>query len=96
MQSHQELPQSRHFRLEQLQEGIYAAIHKEGGWAISNAGIVDLGDRTLVFDSFRSTQPALDLRLAAEQLTGRPVSIVVNSHYHADHTWGNCYFPASY
>jgi glyoxylase-like metal-dependent hydrolase (beta-lactamase superfamily II) len=92
MQSNQDLPRSRHFRLEKLQDGVYAATHQIGGWAISNAGIVDLGDRTLVYDTFRSTQPAYDLRLAAEQLTGRPVSIVINSHYHADHVWGNQVF----
>ena len=41
---------SRHFRLESLADGVYAAIHAEDGWAICNAGIVDLGDRTMVFD----------------------------------------------
>ena len=49
---------SRHFNLEQLADGVYAAIHAEEGWAICNAGIIDLGDRTLVFDSFMSPQAA--------------------------------------
>lgn len=92
MSTNRDLPRSKHFRLEQLQDGVYAAIHQDGGWAISNAGIVDLGDLTLVYDTFRSTQPAFDLRLAAEQLTGKPVRLVINSHYHADHTWGNQVF----
>ncbi len=51
---------SRHFNLEQLADGVYAAIHAEEGWAICNAGIIDLGDRTLVFDSFMSPQAAID------------------------------------
>ena len=80
---------SRHFRLEQLADGVYAAIHADDGWATCNAGIIDLGDRTLVFDTFMSPQAAGDLKDAAEQLTGRPVRWLVNSHPHNDHIWGN-------
>ena len=68
----QALPRSPHFCLHELATGVYAAIHRPGGGAICNAGIVDLGDRTLVFDTFLAPQPAQDLRLAAEMLTGRP------------------------
>jgi len=80
---------SRHFRLEQLADGVYAAIHADDGWAICNAGIIDLGDRTLVYDTFMSPEAAGDLRNAAESLTGRPVDAVINSHPHNDHIWGN-------
>jgi glyoxylase-like metal-dependent hydrolase (beta-lactamase superfamily II) len=72
-----------------LADGAYAAIHVEGGAAIGNAGIVDLGDRTLVYDAFMSPQAAVDLRAAAENLFGRPISTVVDSHWHNDHIWGN-------
>jgi glyoxylase-like metal-dependent hydrolase (beta-lactamase superfamily II) len=71
---------------------VYAAIHNlhtEDGWAGCNAGIVDLGDRTLVFDTFESPEAAKDLRDAAESLTGRKVTTVINSHPHNDHYWGN-------
>jgi len=80
---------SRHFSIEQLANGVYAAINNEEGWAICNAGIIDLGDRILVYDTFASPQAASDLRTAAETLTGRSVNMVVNSHYHNDHIWGN-------
>jgi cyclase len=86
------LARSKHFRLEQLEAGVYAAIHVDGGAAIGNAGIVDLGDRTLVYDTFFTPQAAEDLRAAAEVLTGRPVDFVINSHYHNDHIWGNQVF----
>jgi hypothetical protein len=46
--------QSDHFRLYQLADGVFAAIALNGGAAISNAGIIDLGDRTLIFDTFIS------------------------------------------
>jgi len=80
---------SRHFRLEQLSDGVYAAINADEGWAICNAGIIDLGDRTLVFDTFISPTAARDLRDAAVELTGRPIHMVINSHSHNDHIWGN-------
>ncbi len=84
-----QLPTSRHFQLEELLDGVYAAIGIPGTGSGSNAGIIDLGDRTLVFDTFLTPQAGDDLRAAAERLTGRPVSYVINSHMHADHIHGN-------
>ena len=92
MQTTQELPTSEHFALYRLAEGVYAAIAIEGGAAFSNAGIIDLGGRTLIFDTFENPKAAIDLRAAAEQLTGRPASYVVISHAHPDHWMGNQVF----
>lgn len=88
-----QLPTSQHFNLRELGEGIYAAIHAPNGWAQSNAGIIDLGDRTLVYDTFISPLASRDLLAAAKTLTGRPTHMVINSHYHNDHTWGNLAVP---
>jgi cyclase len=84
--------ESRHFNIEKLDEGVYAVIHKTGGYAICNSGIVDLGDETLVFDCFISPEAAKDLKKAAEELTGNEVKYVVNSHFHNDHIRGNQVF----
>jgi cyclase len=92
MKTNRQLPGSKHFRLQQLADGVHAAIHIDGGAAISNAGIVDLGDRTLVYDAFLAPQAAADLTAAAEALTGRPIDAVINSHWHYDHIWGNQVF----
>ncbi|MFN2237489.1 MAG: MBL fold metallo-hydrolase [Anaerolineales bacterium] len=92
MMGNQELFISSHFTIEQLDDGIFAALHREAGWAVANAGIVDLGDFSLVFDTFITVQAANDLKKAAERLTGKPVRLVVNSHYHNDHIWGNQVF----
>ncbi len=95
MGNEQNLPASRHFQLYELSDGVYVALQKAGGWATSNAGIIDLGDRTLVFDTLLTPQAANDLRAAAESLTGRPVTTVLNSHHHRDHVWGNQVFAAT-
>lgn len=83
---------SEHFELSQLAEGVYAAIAIEGGAARSNAGIIDLGEQTVIFDTFDSPVAAADLRAAAEHLTGRGTTCVIISHAHADHWCGNQVF----
>jgi glyoxylase-like metal-dependent hydrolase (beta-lactamase superfamily II) len=84
--------ESEHFTIEKLTNGVYAAIHKNGGYAISNAGIINLGNETLVFDCFLSPKAARDLKKAAEELTGNDVKYVINSHFHNDHIRGNQVF----
>ncbi|MBN1563520.1 MAG: MBL fold metallo-hydrolase [Anaerolineae bacterium] len=86
-------PTSKHFDLEPLTDGVYAVIAKEGGVAGSNAGIVDLGDRVLVFDLGMAPQGARDLISAAQCVTGRPVTLAINSHWHPDHVLGNQALP---
>ncbi|MCK9910301.1 MBL fold metallo-hydrolase, partial [Microbacteriaceae bacterium K1510] len=86
------IAESKYFRLNQVAEGLYAAIAVPGTGSLGNAGIVDLGDATLIVDTFGSIQAAEDLRLAAEQLTGRPAAYVFNTHWHGDHTYGNQVF----
>ena len=80
--------QSNHFDLHQLSEGVFAAVHKPGGAAYNNAGIVDLGDRTLVIDAFDTTLAARDLRRASEELFSRPVDLLALTHSHNDHWIG--------
>ena len=84
---------TKHFFLQQLAPGVWAAIQNDkGGHAISNAGIIDLGNKTLVFDAFMNPDAAVELKHTAEQLTQHPVSFVINSHYHDDHIRGNQVF----
>ena len=62
---------------------------------MSNAGIVDLGGQTLVWDTGTSPRAAIELKRVAEELTGRTVGLVVNSHHHLDHSLGNQVFAGS-
>ena len=84
------LKPSENFRIEQLAPNVWAAIHNDNyGKAICNAAIIDLGDKTVVFDPFMTPSAALELRDIAMQLTKRNYAYVVNSHYHNDHIRGN-------
>jgi cyclase len=90
-------PATRHFKIEKLAESVYAAIHNDsGGYAVCNAGIIDLGNKTVVLDPFISPMAARDLKRQAEYLTGRPVSLVLNLDLHYDHTYGNQAFKKWY
>jgi cyclase len=76
-----------HFRLEEVAEGAWAAI-ADSDLAVGNAGLVDLGGETLVFDTSWTPAAARELLAAAHDR----VSIVVNSHWHGDHVRGNQVF----
>ena len=86
------LPESRHFQVERLADGVFAVVASEQGYADCNAGIIDVGDRTIVFDTFISPEAARDLLKAAEQLTSNRITHVVNSHGHNDHVRSNQVF----
>ncbi|HSQ16522.1 MAG TPA: MBL fold metallo-hydrolase [Anaerolineales bacterium] len=88
--------QSEHFTLQPLADGVYAAIATELGAGFSNAGLVDLGDQTLVFDAFENPQAAEDLLQASLQLTGRRPATVIISHWHPDHWAGLQVFAGSH
>ena len=88
---------SKHFTIQQLAPGVWAAINNDNyGHAICNAGIVDLGDKTLVYDPFMNLDAAIDLKRIAKKLTNKEATIIINSHYNNDHIRGNQVFvPAS-
>ena len=79
---------SRHFQVEELKQGIFAAVHKPGGHAICNAGFIDLGASVLVIDPFISPAAAFDLKETIAQRLNKPVSHVVYTHHHNDHIRG--------
>ncbi len=84
-----------HAELVEAGVGVWAAIAKPDRGAVGNAAAVDLGDETLVVDTHLAPGAAKELRHAAEELGGRPVSRVLNTHWHADHVLGNVEFDAA-
>jgi len=81
------------FRIEELTDGVFAAVGDQDGLCHSNAGIVDLGDRTLVFDTLTLPTYGEALAAACRDLTGRDPTWIAFSHYHGDHLLGNQAFP---
>jgi glyoxylase-like metal-dependent hydrolase (beta-lactamase superfamily II) len=81
-----------HFNVNEVASGVYACVAGASQAAVGNAAIVDTGARTIVVDSFMTTVGGAELRTVAEQVTGRSVFMLVNTHWHGDHTFGNQVF----
>ncbi|MCE4625775.1 MAG: MBL fold metallo-hydrolase [Desulfurococcales archaeon] len=81
-------------RVERVAEGVYAVIDVDGGWFRSNSGLIDAGRYTIVVDTQYNERRARDLeRLIGELGLPRP-GLVINTHHHGDHAWGNHVFNA--
>jgi cyclase len=70
-----------------FQSDIYAQV---------NAGAVIGQDWAVVIDTLAFPDETLAIREFIEDELKRKVRYVINTHYHADHSWGNCYFPGAY
>ena len=76
----------------ELAPGVYALISSVPG--VNNTGFV-VGERgVLVIDAHISVPMARVIQQRIREVTDRPLRYLVNLNYHADHTFGNCAFPA--
>ena len=83
----------KHYTIYEIAEGVFAAIHKYGGHAYSNSGIINLGDETIIIDAGNSDVSGTELRQLTKLLTGRDASRIILTHVHTDHWNGAQAFP---
>lgn len=76
--------------LHEIGDGLYAYLQPDGGWGMSNAGLVVSDDGALLVDTL------YDLRLTREMLDAMAgvlpapgIQTLVNTHANGDHTYGN-------
>ncbi|MEZ0396048.1 MAG: MBL fold metallo-hydrolase [Anaerolineales bacterium] len=69
-----------------FQSEIYAQV---------TAGVVVGPQWAVVIDTLALPEETLIMREFIEHELGVQVRYVINTHYHADHTWGNCFFPGA-
>ncbi|RLU92126.1 MBL fold metallo-hydrolase [Streptomyces griseocarneus] len=77
----------------ELAPGVRAFVQPDGGWCLNNAGIIESGGRTALVDTAATERRARLLRDYATAHGAAPPAVVVNTHHHGDHTYGNCVFP---
>ena len=65
----------------------------QAGGINGNAAVLRTGDGAVVVDTMTLRAQGVRLRELAEKLGGGPVQLVINTHYHADHSHGNPGFP---
>jgi glyoxylase-like metal-dependent hydrolase (beta-lactamase superfamily II) len=69
-----------------FQSDVYAQV---------TAGAVIGPNWAVVIDTLAMPEETLQIRDFIEQELGVPVRYVINTHYHADHSWGNYFFPGA-
>ncbi|MGW5610320.1 MBL fold metallo-hydrolase [Streptomyces sp. NPDC003753] len=75
-----------------LADDVHAYVQPDGGWCLNNAGFVSDGTATLLVDTTATERRTRTLG-AAIAATGAPAPrVVVNTHHHGDHTYGNAFF----
>ena len=76
---------------ERVAENVYS--FQSDIYAQVNAGAVVGPNWAIVIDTLALPDETLEIRQFIEQELQVPVRYVINTHYHADHTWGNYLFP---
>ena len=71
-------------KVEQLNDDVFV-LRGLGG----NTTVVKTSQGTVVIDSMTVPMQGRIIQQKAEQLTGQAVSVLINTHYHLDHTQGN-------
>ena len=64
-------------------------------YAQVTAGVVAGPQWAVVIDTLALPDETLTIREFIEHELNVPVRYVINTHYHADHSWGNCFFPGA-
>jgi len=69
-----------------FQSEVYAQV---------TAGVIVGHDWAVVVDTLPTPEETLEMRSYIEENLGVQVRYVINTIYHADHTFGNCFFPGA-
>jgi len=76
---------------EKVAENVY--FFQSDSYASVTAGVVIGPQWAVVIDTLPVPEETLILREFVEQELGVPIRYVINTHHHADHSWGNSLFP---
>jgi cyclase len=73
----------------EVADRVYAYVQPDGSWYINNTGFV-VGDSAVVaIDACSTERRTRAFREQIAAVTPAPVSVLVNTHHHGDHTNGN-------
>jgi cyclase len=86
---HTELPPPT---IEEVSDGIFAYTQLDGSWFLNNAGCIRGKRSATVIDSTGTEARARAFHATVCKVTDLPVSMLVNTHSHGDHTHGNFMF----
>ncbi len=78
---------------ERVSENVY--WFQSEVYAMVTAGVIAGPQWAVVVDTLALPEESLGMREFIEHELGVQVRYVINTHYHADHTWGSCFFPGA-
>ncbi|MGH3492643.1 MAG: MBL fold metallo-hydrolase [Sciscionella sp.] len=76
-----------------LAPGVHAFVQLDGGWGLSNAGLVCSDDAVVLVDTWFTERRNDALRRMVMETAPIAPTHLVNTHHHGDHTYGNGWFP---
>ncbi|MFI6741120.1 MBL fold metallo-hydrolase [Nonomuraea sp. NPDC050451] len=80
-------------RVEEVSEGVFAYIQPDGSWWINNTGFLAGRRGVICVDACSTERRTRAFREAIGKVTDRPITTLINTHHHGDHTFGNWLFP---
>lgn len=80
--------------LREVADGVYAYEQLPGGWCLNNAGLVVSAGQAVLVDTAATQARTHRLRAEAERVAPGGPDIVINTHFHGDHVFGNAQFAA--
>ena len=75
--------------LQEVASGVFAYVQPDGSWFINNTGFITGPDGVVAIDSCATEARTRAYLAAIRTVTAAPVSLLVNTHHHPDHTNGN-------
>src|SRR5215210_4454140 len=79
--------------MNQVAPGVHAFLQLDGSWGLSNSGLVVADDVVVLVDSCFTERRSKSLREAVLSVAPIPPAVLVNTHHHGDHVFGNGLFP---
>src|SRR5687767_15598104 len=80
------------FRFNKVAEGVYHAVGTGALQVVGNSAVIVNDDDVMIVDDHVSPAAAWVLLEEVKELTPKPVTTVINTHFHFDHAHGNQIF----
>lgn len=76
-----------------LTKNTWVATEERGGWCVSNIGLIDGADSSLLVDTPATLRRMRRVLSEVKGLGASMIKYAANTHAHGDHTFGNCLLP---
>lgn len=79
--------------MHEVDRGVYAYVQLDGSWGLNNPGVVVGSRYAIVIDTLFTEARNRAFRDELGRIATVPITTLVNTHHHGDHTWGNALYP---